>query len=167
MKLNDSQMKQVAAWFAAGERLSDIQKRIAEEFGVEMTYLDVRLLVADLPQPEEAPAPAEKKDEPPAAGAASAGDESDEVECLPADGSPAEEPQPAGGVSVSMSPIAIPGTIAAGSVTFSDGKSGKWYLDDMGRLGLAELPGGYRPPPSDGADFQRQVVSLLRSKGMM
>ena len=166
MKLNDSQMKQVAAWFAAGERLSDIQKRIAEEFGIEMTYLDVRLLVADLPQPEEKTVP-EKKDEPPAADAAPAGDGSDDVESLPADDASADEPQPAGGVSVSMSPIAIPGTIAAGSVTFSDGKSGKWYLDDMGRLGLAELPEGYRPPPSDGAAFQRQVVSLLRSKGMV
>ena len=148
MKLDDSQMKQVAKWFAAGERLSDIQRRIAEEFGVEMTYLDVRLLVADLPQPEEA-APS------PDVAAASSPSPDD------AASSPSQT------VSVSMSPIAIPGTIASGSVVFSDGTSGKWYLDEMGRLGLADLPEGYRPPPSDGADFQRQIVSLLRSKGMM
>jgi len=141
MKLNDSQMKEVAKWFAAGERLSDIQRRIAEEFGVEMTYLDVRLLVADLPQPDVAAASSPSPDD--------------------AASSPSQT------VSVSMSPIAIPGTIASGSVVFSDGKSGKWYLDEMGRLGLADLPEGYRPPPSDGADFQRQIVSLLRSKGMM
>ena len=175
MKLNDSQMKQVAAWFAAGERLSDIQRRIAEEFGVEMTYLDVRLLVADLPQPSE-----ESNDAPAADSAAATsgggGDASKPDAAVPEHEIPdgddgcadAAEDEPASGtVSVSLSPIAIPGTIAAGSVTFSDGKSGKWYLDDMGRLGLAELPEGYRPPPSDGADFQRQVVSLLRSKGMV
>ena len=170
MKLNDSQLKQVAAWFAAGERLSDIQKRIADEFGVEMTYLDVRLLVADLPQPEE------KRDTGPASEADAGpmpenpGDDDAEPEY---EAMPPEEPQPAGdapaagAVSVSLNPIAIPGTIASGSVTFSDGTGGKWYLDDTGRLGLADLPQGYRPPPSDGADFQRQIVSLLRSKGMM
>ena len=170
MKLDDSQMKQVAAWFAAGDRLADIQKRIADEFGIEMTYLDVRLLVADLPPPEEKPEPAKENPAPSPDAAQPYGDTPDED--IPADegdeGFPAAEDAPAtGGVSVSLSPIAIPGTIAAGSVTFSDGKGGKWYLDDMGRLGLAELPEGYRPPPADGADFQRKVVALLRSKGMM
>ena len=166
MKLNDSQMKQVAAWFAAGERLSDIQRRIAEEFGVEMTYLDVRLLVAGLPQPSE-----ESNDAPVAESAAAKPDaavpEHEIPDCDDGCADAAKDEPASGTVSVSLSPIAIPGTIAAGSVTFSDGKSGKWYLDDMGRLGLAELPEGYRPPPSDGAAFQRQVVSLLRSKGMV
>ena len=165
MKLNDSQLKQVAAWFAAGERLSDIQKRIADEFGVEMTYLDVRLLVADLPQPEEKPEPKPEKAEEPAPAEA---DAEPEYEAMPPEEPPPAGDAPAAGsVSVSLNPIAIPGTIASGSVTFSDGTGGKWYLDDTGRLGLADLPQGYRPPPSDGADFQRQIVSLLRSKGMM
>jgi len=162
MKLDDSQMKQVAAWFAAGERLSDIQRRIADEFGIEMTYLDVRLLVSDLPQPEEnrdtepaSESAAEPMPENPDDGGESAAAQQDD---------PAPE---SGTVNVSLSPIAIPGTIASGSVTFSDGTGGQWYLDSTGRLGLADLPEGYRPPPSDGADFQRQIVSLLRSKGMM
>ena len=173
MKLNDSQLKQVAAWFAAGERLSDIQRRISEEFGVEMTYLDVRLLVAELPQPEEkSDVPSPESAAAPESGAGSEElDAADPEQEMPGcdDGSAdaANGEQASGSVSVSMSPIAIPGTIAAGSVVFSDGTSGKWYLDETGRLGLADLPQGYRPPPADGADFQRQIVSLLRSKGMM
>lgn len=176
MKLNDSQLKQVAAWFAAGERLSDIQRRIAEEFGIEMTYLDVRLLVSDLPQPEEKRDAAAEESSAAASESGCAASESDVADTEQgmsdndagcAEAAKEEEASGAGSVSVSMSPIAIPGTIAAGSVVFSDGTSGKWYLDETGRLGLADLPQGYRPPPADGADFQRQIVSLLRSKGMM
>ena len=164
MKLDDSQLKQVAGWFAAGERLADIQRRISEEFGIDMTYLDVRLLVADLPPPEEpAPAPEpESKPEPEAAEPAAAEPAAEDA----ADGT---EPPPGEGlvgVGVTLDPITIPGTIASGTVTFSDGKTGKWYLDDMGRLGLGDLPEGYRPPSADAPQFQQQVVSLLRSKGL-
>ena len=52
MELTDTQREAVAGWFAAGASLDEIQKRIKAEFGVHLTYLDVRLLVAELPQPE-------------------------------------------------------------------------------------------------------------------
>ena len=56
---------------------------------------------------------------------------------------------------------------ASGDVTFSDGKTGKWYLDQMGRLGLGgDLPQGYRPSPTDAALFQQQLMQLLQSKGL-
>ena len=51
--------------------------------------------------------------------------------------------------------------------TFSDGQTGKWYLDQMGRLGLGgDLPQGYRPSPTDAALFQQQLMQLLQSKGL-
>ena len=53
MRLTDEQKAAVAAWFAGGASLDEMQKRIAAEFGVHVTYLDRRLFVADLPQPEE------------------------------------------------------------------------------------------------------------------
>ena len=59
MKLTDEQKAAVAAWFAGGASLDEIQKRIAAEFGVHVTYLDLRLFVADLPQPKEAVVDAE------------------------------------------------------------------------------------------------------------
>ena len=63
--------------------------------------------------------------------------------------------------------IMIPGTMASGDVTFSDGVKGKWYLDQMGRLGLGgDLPQGYRPSPTDAALFQQQLMQLLQSKGL-
>ena len=68
--------------------------------------------------------------------------------------------------TVTIDAIMIPGTLASGDVTFSDGKTGKWYLDQMGRLGIAQLPEGYRPSPTDAALFQQQLMSLLQSKGL-
>ena len=62
---------------------------------------------------------------------------------------------------------AAAGVMAAGGVTFSDGTSGKWYLDRYGRLGLSGMPEGYRPSPEDGALFQSRLVELLQSKGLM
>ena len=54
MDLNEEQKAKVAAWFAAGESLDEIQKHIKSEFGVHVTYLDLRLMVAELPQPQDA-----------------------------------------------------------------------------------------------------------------
>ena len=61
----------------------------------------------------------------------------------------------------------IPGTMASGDVTISDGVKGKWYLDQMGRLGLGgDLPQGYRPSPEDAALFQARLMEALRAKGL-
>ena len=42
------QKKQISNWVAEGVGLSDIQKRINNDFGIVMTYMDVRFLVDDL-----------------------------------------------------------------------------------------------------------------------
>ena len=52
MSLSEEQKNTVAKWFAGGEGVAEIQKHISSEFGIDLTYLDVRWLVADLPQPE-------------------------------------------------------------------------------------------------------------------
>ena len=71
------------------------------------------------------------------------------------------------GVTVECDAIMIPGTMASGDVVFSDGQKGKWYLDQMGRLGLGgDLPQGYRPSPEDAALFQARLMEVLRSKGL-
>ena len=73
----------------------------------------------------------------------------------------------AANVSVTVDAIMIPGTMASGDVVFSDGVKGKWYLDQMGRLGLGgDLPQGYRPAPEDAALFQARLMEALRSKGL-
>ena len=173
--LSEVQKNAVAEWFAAGAGVAEIQKRISSEFGIDLTYLDVRLLVADLPQPVE-PEPAVQEEVPVNAGISDElGDleTSDErggavasgISELPDNPKNPTETVPAE-LSVSVDPLAPPGAIACGSVVFSDGTAGKWVLDQMGRLGLSGLPEGYRPPPEDGAQFQPKLVAALRAKGL-
>ena len=147
MKLNEEQLKAVAAWFAGGASLDEIQKRLTSEFGVHVTYFDLRMIVADLPQPEpEIPDNPENPESPE---------------------NPDNSEKGSANVSVTVDAIMIPGTMASGDVVFSDGVKGKWYLDQMGRLGLGgDLPQGYRPAPEDAALFQARLMEALRSKGL-
>ena len=167
MKLNEDQLKSVAAWFADGASLDEIQKRLVAEYGVHVTYFDLRMIVAELPQPEEGE---EAAGETPA----DTGNGQD-ARCPSADATgetPVAPEEPSGepgaaNVTVECDAIMIPGTMASGDVVFSDGQKGKWYLDQMGRLGLGgDLPQGYRPSPEDAALFQARLMEVLRSKGL-
>ena len=42
------QKREIAGWIAEGMGLSDVQKKINSDFGIVMTYMDVRFLVDDL-----------------------------------------------------------------------------------------------------------------------
>lgn len=184
--LNPDQLNAVAEWFAAGSSLDEIQKRLRAEFDVHMTYLDLRLLVADLPQPEEAPEPPPAKRAVEGAVQAAPSDMDDGCpqdefgqqeydEPVPGerptrydlDAPDADQGIPKPDVAVEMDALTIPGTLASGDVTFSDGIKGKWYLSQDGRLGLGNLPDGYRPSPSDAALFQSRLMSLLQTRGMI
>src|SRR4051812_15969619 len=48
MSLTPEQKTAVAAWIAAGDNLSAVQKKLSEQFQIAMTYRDVRFLVDDL-----------------------------------------------------------------------------------------------------------------------
>ena len=204
--LTEEQKADVAKWFAAGASLDEIQKRMKTEFGVHMTYLDLRLMVADLPQPVETepaapdgPAheglahdgPAREVPAPPRRGTSSSGtpdssgtsssgtpDSSGTSSSGPAsdDGTSAAPKRydldapdgtpPASDLTVEVDALTIPGTFASGAVTFSDGTKAKWYLDQLGRLGLDDVPPGYRPSPGDAALFQSRLVEALRARGL-
>ena len=72
-----------------------------------------------------------------------------------------------GGVTVSVDKVTlIPGAIASGSVTFSDGVSAKWIIDQMGRPGFTEVSKpGYRPSPEDGQAFMQELSMQLQRRG--
>jgi hypothetical protein len=159
MQITDEQKQKVAAWMADGMKLSDIQGRLAEEFGLRLTYMDARLLMDDLKLvPKDPPAPTPAPVPAPAEAAAPA---PQEPSALLADG-PAK---PASKISLTVDQIARPGTIVSGSVTFSDGKTGSWYLDQQGRLGVTPSEQGYRPPEGDVEEFQVLLDQQLAKLG--
>ena len=158
MNLTDEQKQKVVAWIAEGLKLSDIQKKLEADFGLRLTYLDTRLLVDDLklvPKDPEPPKPA--KEIPAAAPSAPAP--------APTKLTPTPLDAPAAAVSVTVDQIARPGALVSGGVTFSDGQTAAWYLDETGRLGLVPAQQGYKPAPQDIQTFQRALQVEMQKLG--
>ena len=156
MNLNDAQKQQVSAWIADGLKISEIQKRLETDFGLRVTYIEVRFLLDDLKIVPKDPPPPPAPAVPPTAGAKGA----------PAQELPVDEVLPAARkVKLTVDQIARPGAAISGNVTFSDGQSGTWYLDQTGRLGLGMQQKGYRPPAEDVEDFQIQLQQELAKLG--
>jgi len=157
MKLDEAQKQKVSGWIEEGLKLSEIQDKLNLEFGFRMTYMEVRFLIDDLgvklkDKPVEAPTP------PPAATPAAG--------TTPAGAAPLEEDGLVrGGVSVTVDQVTRPGSLVSGKVKFSDGKSAEWYLDQMGRLGLAPKEQGYKPSQEDLLEFQTELQNELAKLG--
>jgi len=195
MSLSPEQKQAVAAWVAAGDNLSAVQKKLSEQFKLSLTYRDVRFLVDDLdlelkdaapkvdasdvskapPAPTQPETPAKKgfiekakeklglgSDTGPAAESAEMDDEGEageaDFDSLPEGG---------GNVTVEVDNVTlIPGALASGTVTFSDGVTGKWLVDQYGRPGFTEVSQpGYRPKPEDAQAFMQQLSHALQQRG--
>lgn len=191
MTLTPEQSAAVASWVAAGDNLSAVQKKLSEQFKISLTYRDVRFLVDDLnlalkdpapkvdasdvskapPAKPAAEKPAEKKgfldkakeklglakDEAPAADAEA------EIEDDLGDDLPATDSKVT--VSVDKATL-IPGAIASGSVTFTDGVTGNWVVDQYGRPGFTKVSQpGYRPTPADSQAFMQALSAALQQRG--
>lgn len=153
-QLTPDQLARVEAWAAEGANLNQIQDRLKAEFALVLTYLEARLLVAEVGvRLKDKERPVEKAAEP---------------EPAPAAPEPAEDATAGaatGTVQLSVDAITVPGALASGKVTFSDGVAATWYVDQMGRLGLSGAPQGYQPPPGDVPVFQQQLDRALMQAG--
>jgi len=169
MNLDDAQKQKVAAWLAEGLKLSEIQNRLMSELGLRLSYMEVRLLIADLnlkPKDIEPPKSAVPVGSTAPAGQPGPGSESKAplIGAKPDDG---DEPVPGNaGVSVSVDKVTRPGSLVSGKVTFSDGKAADWYLDQFGRLGLAPKEQGYRPSQNDVMAFQAELQNEMAKLGL-
>ena len=157
MTLNEQQKQDLREWIEAGASLADVQKRLREEHGISMTYMDVRLLVLELG------AKVKDRPEPKAAAPTPDGD------AAAGPGAPDDHGTDdgfGGAVSVSLDRVVQAGALASGNVTFSDGVTAKWMLDQMGRLGLSSVSQpGYRPSTEDLQAFQVEIQNKLAARG--
>ncbi|MBQ7667013.1 MAG: hypothetical protein IJS46_03355 [Kiritimatiellae bacterium] len=178
MQVTPEQADEIRKWASEGASLSDIQTRLADDFGIRLSYLDTRFLLIDLKidlaeNPEKKPvaadplaaaaggntgAPEDYPEEPEYPAASEYPDEPEGA------GAPESAPEGAGAgsVAVDVDRIQRPGFAASGSITCSDGVKGQWGIDNYGRIALA-FPGnkGYNPSAADQQAFMMQLRSLL------
>ena len=161
IKLTQEQEDVVRTWAKEGLGLSDIQKKLSEQFGVSATYMDVRFMVLDL----GAELKEKKVRSMPKISTESAEPAPVKSERL------AKEPQmsgPAGlpgNVVVTLDHVMRPGSVVSGTVKFSDGVSASWYLDQYGRLAMDAGQPGYTPSQQDVQSFQQELRKELEKRG--
>lgn len=149
MQLSDEQKVAVGRWISDGASLADVQRRLKEEYGARFTYMDVRFLVDDLRlQLKEQPKQSEAVDR--LAAAKQEGESERQVGA------------PTGGVRVTMDAVTQASALASGKVTFSDGETADWMLDQTGRLGLNPTKPGYRPGEADIMAFQQELQRVAQ-----
>jgi len=141
-KLTPEQKNALKQWAAEGATLSDLQRHLKDDFGHVATYMDARFLILDLgieliEEPKVEPKKEEKL-----------------------------SPVPTGTVTTTMDNITLPGALVSGKVTFSDGETAVWMLDQSGRPGLEPDTDGYRPTPQDVKEFQLQLRDLIQKSGL-
>ena len=169
MNLTDEQRQRVTAWILQGAKLSEIQTKLAEEFGLRLTYMEVRFLVDDLkltPKDPEPPKGVTQIGTAPEKGAKSTEPQGRGRGAAPAKApGDAASPPLTGKVSVTVDELVRPGAIVSGKVTFSDGQQADWYLDQMGRLGVVPRQQGYKPSAADVQQFQTALQNELARMG--
>lgn len=148
----------IARKLGEGMSLSEVQELLASQYGIRMTYLELRLLAAELPvkwaeeKPRAKPEPAKTavvEDEP--------GDEDSFEEDM--------DDLPPTRTTVTVSRVTRPGTAMSGEVAFASGAKAEWFLDASGRLGLAPAPGSPRPTQDDLREFQIELQRKLTGMG--
>ena len=147
--LSSEQVEMVKGWVAEGAQMADVQRRLKDDFGFNVTYMDTRFLSLDLElnfEVNEEEAKAEEVIEAPQV------QEEPDLEGV----------KPSGGsVSASLDQVARPGSMVSGTVTFSDGMKGVWLIDEMGRPSIDPDQPGYQPSEADLVSFQEELKGLL------
>ena len=141
-QLTPEQIDALKQWAAAGASMSDLQRHLKDDFGHSLTYMDTRFLILDLKIELIEEAKVVPKEEEKLA------------------------PVATGFVGTTMDTLTLPGALVSGKVTFSDGETAIWMLDQTGRPGLDPDTPGYRPAQEDILEFQKQLRDLIQKSGL-
>ncbi|HUI05831.1 MAG TPA: hypothetical protein VL486_02375 [Verrucomicrobiae bacterium] len=160
---NEERKPIVARLLKEGQTLSQILDYLHKETGDSITYMELRLLLSEMPDaklPEKellrTPTPPR-----PAAGPG------------PGTAKPGSRPagkgtESAGGrLSISVDQVPAPGAMLSGYARFSTGAKAHWFLDEMGRLGIEPELGSAKPTQSDMQEFSTELRRMLQQAGGM
>lgn len=155
MDLTAEQKEVVAGWVRDGKPLAEIQSGLEADFQLKLTYMDVRFLVDDLNIEMPAEPDPEPEPEKPAESTTAPAGEADVI----------EGEFSGGGLTLEVDKVTRPGAVVSGNVTFSDGVTANWSIDQMGRLGLDPSQPDYRPSQEDIQAFQTELQSAMQKQG--
>ncbi len=171
----------IASQLNAGVSLSDVQTKLAQEYGVKMTYFELRMLAMglavdwekqDKPKPAATPAPvvAASPQEAATDDVADANDafeaDAENVEPEADEEEAAEDEEAADGeTKIVLDETPHPGAALSGTAVFASGASGKWALSRNGRLGFEPDEGSAEPDENDWQLFQAELQKTLQGIG--
>jgi DNA-binding transcriptional MerR regulator len=143
---NDERKQIIRNLLAEGQTLSQIQDYLRKEKDDSITYMELRLLLSEMPDtklPEK-----EQPKTPIVAPAATT-----------------PTPEPAGKLSISVDQMPPPGAMLSGYVRFASGAKAHWFIDEMGRLGLEPELGSGKPTQEDMKEFSIELRRMLQQSG--
>ena len=132
-----------------GLTLSQIQDLLKEEYDYQITFLDLRLMAAEVESIDWKSLEVSDEDE----------TEAKEDDCSKDEVPPVNT---TGETQIEVSSLVRPGALTHGTVNFISGAKAEWILENTGRLGLDNIVG--KPTENDLADFQVKLQSLLSHK---
>lgn len=127
-----------------GRTLSQIQDFLRKEKGDSITYMELRLLLAEMP---DAQLPEKESPKPPA---------------IPPRETPSAASPSGSKLSISVDQMPAPGSMLSGYARFSSGAKAHWFLDNMGRLGLEPELGSSKPTAADMQEFSNELRRMLQ-----
>lgn len=130
-----------------GLTLSQIQDLLKDEYDYQITFLELRLMAAEVESIDWKSLEASDEDN-------NDSDKNKEDEKPPVN--------PTGATQIEISSLVRPGALTHGTVVFISGAKAEWILENTGRLGLDNIVG--KPTEDDLADFQIKLQSLLSKK---
>ena len=161
--LTAEQVEVIKGWVSSGDQMSDVQRRLKDDLGFKVTYMDTRFLSLDLgleyiSEQEPVVEPElESPDEVPAQPEAAGEKPVDQLTADDVEFTPGLQP-----VSITVDTVARPGAMVSGTVTFSDGEKGAWLIDNQGQPSIDPDTPGYRPIEADLVEFQMQLRDALQ-----
>lgn len=145
--MEETEIKQIVGrHLNEGMTLNEIHKVLADEHKVKMTFMELRILSAELEDMDWSKFDPKKEAEP----------DEDEVQELTGDIE--------GGTQIEMNKVQPPGAMMSGSVVFLSGIRGSWYIDQYGALGLDLEDENQEPTEEDMEDFQITLRKKLQGE---